>query len=64
MLFRRLRSDILAFHCCPLWFDDKRRIQSEDDALAFVGEFRRRRDTGANNVWIVKPIGELAHDSK
>lgn len=34
-------------------------VQSEDDALAFVGEFRRRRDAGANNVWIVKPIGEL-----
>lgn len=37
-------------------------IQSEDDALAFVGEFRRRRDTGADNTWIVKPIGELAPD--
>ncbi len=34
-------------------------IQSEDDALAFVGEFRRRRDAGVDNMWIVKPIGEL-----
>ncbi|CAN0487352.1 unnamed protein product, partial [Hapterophycus canaliculatus] len=31
-------------------------MQSEDDALAFIAEFRRRRrDVRADNVWIVKP---------
>ncbi|CAN0108937.1 unnamed protein product, partial [Scytosiphon promiscuus] len=33
-------------------------MQSEDDALAFMAEFRRRRrDGGADNIWIVKPVG-------
>ncbi|CAM9649338.1 unnamed protein product, partial [Ectocarpus fasciculatus] len=32
-------------------------MQSEDDALAFMADFRRRRDAGADNIWIVKPIG-------
>ncbi|CAN0502167.1 unnamed protein product [Ectocarpus sp. 12 AP-2014] len=31
--------------------------QIEDDALAFMADFRRRRDAGADNIWIVKPIG-------
>ncbi|CAM9909853.1 unnamed protein product, partial [Laminaria digitata] len=31
--------------------------QSEDDALAFIAEFRRRCNDGLDNIWIVKPIG-------
>lgn len=37
--------------------------QSEDDALAFMADFRRRRDAGADNIWIVKPIGGFSFRS-